>query len=79
MVLGMPQPINCLSSMVLKAALSHRKVQPCCDSALLMIFTFSAESGERLVTGSSWVALHREKEHAPEMLVGFLWWVQGNS
>lgn len=63
------QPINCPNSMVLKAALRHRKVQPCCRSALLLIFTFSAESQERLVTECSWVALH-QKEHAPETAGG---------
>lgn len=63
------QPINCPNSVVLKAALRHRKVQPCCRSALLLIFTFSAESQERLVTGCSWVASH-QKEHAPETAGG---------
>lgn len=44
------QPMNCPEWMVLKAALRHRKVQPCCDSALLMAHTFSrvlAEAGDR--------------------------------
>lgn len=63
------QPTNCPSLMVLKAALSHRKVQPCCHSALLLISTFSAGSWERLVTGCFWVA-SQEKEHVPETAGG---------